>query len=551
MARRLITLPETATGISPPIEGRWLPYSDGGLILHDLATDSLRSLTDRSAGHVIDSRASRGERQIAYARYSPDWSRLELRVVGVDGTADRRLYSVDVPENGPWISIDDWSPDGAHLLVRLRDVNWSWQLALLSTSDGSVRVLKSLGWRSPAHARFSPDGRYIAYDFAPEEESAKRDILLLAVDGSRETEVTSTAVHERLMGWAPDGGALFFVREERGSRSIWQVPVADGRRRGSERLVRPDVWSMRPIGFSGDRFFYEVRDQTADVYSAGLELESGGALGSPTRLFQAPGWFATAYSPDGGHMAYFLGGPDDGVAPISIFIRSVATGIERELEVPISYVWSMRWAPDGEALLVLAQNRGRNEAYRVDLQSRAATPLGYEGAVTAPIRSADGRTDYYGKRGRAIIPTLVARSVESGEERVLYADSAMSLFAELSPDEKNLLTTRTRTDGTEILLVPTAGGQPTSLIRGAPGDSLAVAGWATDGRHILFTRVDAGERSLWRLSTSGGRPEPLPLRGRELRRITYHPVSSRVSYAVFQPKIREVWVLEGLPPSEP
>ena len=50
------------------------------------------------------------------------------------------------------------------------------QIALVSTTDGTVRILKSGDWGDGTGMAFSADGRYVAYDRAANAASGQREI---------------------------------------------------------------------------------------------------------------------------------------------------------------------------------------------------------------------------------------------------------------------------------------------------------------------------------------------------------------------------------------
>ena len=90
------------------------------------------------------------------------------------------------------------------------------QIALINAVSGVTRTLKTLGWQYPSKLAFSPDGRYIAYNFARDDTSTKRDIAVLAADGAAETPIAEHHGNDRVLGWSPDG-RLFFSSDRDGS----------------------------------------------------------------------------------------------------------------------------------------------------------------------------------------------------------------------------------------------------------------------------------------------------------------------------------------------
>src|SRR5207244_9789425 len=117
----------------------------------------------------------------------------------------------------------DWSPDGKWIAVGLdRAAESEGEIGLVSTADGSLRVLKSSQPQGLKYL-FSPDGKYLAGDFGTFEQ---REIHLLAVDGSSETPVLAQPANDRVLGWSPDGKRLLFASDRSGLSGIWAIPIA-------------------------------------------------------------------------------------------------------------------------------------------------------------------------------------------------------------------------------------------------------------------------------------------------------------------------------------
>ena len=227
-------------------DGRYLTYGDnsGHLVVRDLHTGETLRFTnkgpfDRAEITEADySVISPDGRQVVYAFWNGHY---DLRVVPVSaassGAPPRILLS---NEDVDFAHPQDWSPDGQQVLVAVSRKDGTDQLALVSTADGSLRVLKSLGWRWPS-ARFSPDGRYIAYDIPLTQSSPDRTIVVLATDGSG-----------RRRSWTALARAAFSVgpRMERGSCST--ATAREARAPGpleSSRAARraPQSWLTRGI----------------------------------------------------------------------------------------------------------------------------------------------------------------------------------------------------------------------------------------------------------------------------------------------------------------
>ena len=243
--------------VSP--DGRFLTYTDWALtnniMLRDLVAGTSRPLTGNTTygqyGYPGWSAISRDGNQFVFV-WTPPQSPDELRVASFNGTGvppSRRLRQF---EQGESVRPFDWSPDGKWIAVLVERTGRSSLIGLVSVVDGTLRPLKSVDWRGVNKMVFSADGRFIAYDSAVTEPRPEAQILVMAVDGSREHVVIDDPSENRVMGWAADGH-LVFASNRSGALSLWVVRVEDGRAMGAPRLVKENIgwsWSlgMTPSG---------------------------------------------------------------------------------------------------------------------------------------------------------------------------------------------------------------------------------------------------------------------------------------------------------------
>ena len=165
VVRRLWESPSADYFGGPSPDGRYLTYIDfdtGNLAVHDVVTGQQRLLTQQprgSSGVAGYSAISPDGQQVAYGWVVREKSRRgELRLVGLDTREPRVLYQ---NEEVTWVHPNAWTPDGKQILALFRRKDRTLQIVLVSVADGSVRVLKSLGWNYPFNVDLSPDGRHI------------------------------------------------------------------------------------------------------------------------------------------------------------------------------------------------------------------------------------------------------------------------------------------------------------------------------------------------------------------------------------------------------
>ncbi len=310
MTRRVWFGPDVDFLGEPSPDGRYLSYVDwdtGDLAIYELATGKKRRLTNKGSWDESDefaefSRWSPDGKQIVYDWYNEN-DFIDLCIIGLDGSKPRILYS---NEEVVWAQTYDWSPDGKQILAvfqRKDDIN---QIVLVSTADGSVRVLKTLD-RWPGNMSFSPDGRYIAYDFPQKESSPESDIFLLAANGSREIPLIEHPAHDILLGWAPEGKHILFASDRTGTLDSWVIQVDEGKYVGAPEMVKPNMGKIWPLGFTRKgSFYYGISQEGNDVYIAELDPETGKILVPPKKAIKRFEGFNMNpyYSPDGKYLAY-------------------------------------------------------------------------------------------------------------------------------------------------------------------------------------------------------------------------------------------------------
>lgn len=243
---------------APSPDGRYLTYMDegsGDLAIRDLITGDKRQITNkgtwlRSMEFALHSVPSPDGKHVTYTWFNTDRF-FDLRIVGLDGSEPRVVYRNPEVE---YVNPGGWSPEGKSILALITRKDKSHQIGLVSVADGALRVLRTSDSGFTLHARFSPDGRYIAYDFPQQRGSRDKDIFVLAVDGGRETAVVRHAANDVAPEWTPDGKGILFGSDRTGSMSLWSIRVADGKPVGNPELMfTQPSWTRRPASSSFPR----------------------------------------------------------------------------------------------------------------------------------------------------------------------------------------------------------------------------------------------------------------------------------------------------------
>jgi Tol biopolymer transport system component len=563
---RRVGTPNTEVFGAPSRDGAYLTFRDSSenVKAYDLASGQIRQLTKRQSidDSAYHSMPSPDGKQVAYTWYHN--GPYELRVVGLDGTEPRVLYS---QAGMRWVQPTDWSPDGKSILTVLDLKDTSTQLVLVSVADGSMRVLKSfearspqVSWeaRAPQRPRFSPDGRYVAYAYPQRPGSTEKDIFVLALDGDRETPLVQHPANHSFLDWTPDGKGILFSSDRTGTVGMWWIQVADGKSLGTPELVRADLgMDLTAMGFTRNgSYYYGVRMEMNDVYIAEFDLATSKLISAPSLATQRlagsnsrPDW-----SPDGRELIFLSKRGPGTWGARAICVRSTETGAVRELASKLDQVADVFWSPDGRSLLATAQHPpGSFGRFLIDVQTGDFSPVMRAIGLT-PAWSRDGKAIFC-YRGRFI----VLRDLDTGQEKELY-----SLVVSSSNYAGNLVVSRdgrqlafqVSESGSKIIKVmPAAGGEARELLRGdgSSFESGKIA-WAPDGQSVLLARrasPGGSQDELWLVPVQGGEPRKLGITGENMRHLSVHPDGRHIAFTAGGER-GEVWVMENfLPAAKP
>lgn len=265
-----------------------------------------------------------------------------IRLNGNGAATPRVLYTnPDIEAIEP----ADWSPDGKWIAVHLRK-DQTVQIGLISPTDGSLRVLKSVNWLVSTNKMFfSPDSKWLAFDLPQKERSEDRDVFVMATDGSREIPAVVHAANDTVVGWSANGKHLLFSSNRAGSMGIWSVPFEGRKPQDAPELIS-NVNVRRPLGVTRSGVLYvAVMTGTSNLYTASIDFGSGKVIAPPVLAVQR--FFGSNilsdWSPDGKYLSFKS-------SREILAIRSIETGETRELRVPeLGYYWVPRWAPDGRS----------------------------------------------------------------------------------------------------------------------------------------------------------------------------------------------------------
>ena len=186
--------------------------------------------------------------------WSPDGSRLvfsmarnappNLHVKSLSGGEAREL----LPSRGTMHWPSDWSPDGRFLLYTNRDPNADLDLWMLPIAENREPVPFLITRFKEFDARFSPDGRFVAF---ASEESGESEVYVVPSEGTGEKRRVSIAGGHTPL-WRSDGLELFYLSA---ANQLMAVPVRlEG---GFEPGTPTALFTIEP-GEAGGEVVYDV-----------------------------------------------------------------------------------------------------------------------------------------------------------------------------------------------------------------------------------------------------------------------------------------------------
>jgi len=579
--RRVWTAPPGSFGWpnAASADGRQVAYvvyetpqgSLSNLFVHDLTTGMSRQVTDAAAEetspdkHVEpDSSAfSRDGKQLAYAWQNGTTNRYELRVVDLTGSGIPRFRRVYDSPDVFWVGPYDWSPDGKWIAVQMFRKDRSYQMALVSVPDGSLRVLKSSAYgRFAQGLKFSPDGRYLAYDQAANETEFQHDVYVMALDGTREISAVVSPSHDVLLGWSPDGGRLILSSDRTGSTGLWSQAVVDGKPQGAPEFLRGEIGNFWSLGLtsSGTLFAGVSNGRGLNIRLADFDFKSAQFLSPPADAVQefvgsngSPAW-----SPDGKSLAYLSRRPHESV----LAIRSSETGKTRELRLRLtsddsSDLSDLSWSPDGRALAVSGTDSTFQKGiFRIDTQTGEVSPIALASGqhlFSGPVWSFDGSKVYFRDFNSFSNDPISFKEhdLSTGRERDLIQRAPLGAVW-LSPDGKYIATgtSNPTTKTGSFLLIPIDGGTVKELFS-RQENLRGIWGWTPDSQSFLVRKGAGDELEVWRVPIDGSTPRKLDLRvDASFGALRVNLDGRRVAFQVQEPpKPQEVWVTENFLPA--
>ncbi len=235
---RLIDKDGRVEGVSP--DGRFLLVrsADQGFDLRDVRTGRVRSIVKGPTPGGGAFAFSPDGRQVALWGGDDPY---ELRLVGLDGSAERLLWKPDKV----WCDFPHWFPDGKRIMAALYPGGHVSRLVAVSATDGAATTL----WEGKYFdaGELSPDGKSVALLRSVSGDPIVNELRLLTLADQSESLLLQWESRIGYPLWTPDGTGVLFPSDRRSPGAVadlWLLRVSGGKPMGTAELIRKDLGGL-------------------------------------------------------------------------------------------------------------------------------------------------------------------------------------------------------------------------------------------------------------------------------------------------------------------
>jgi Tol biopolymer transport system component len=447
-----------------------------------------------------------------HPRWLPDASSLVYFSPAAPGEAQGAIWLVSALGGPPRRVMDSLGGADVNMSGRIacfRLDNGSIQLVSASLEGTDVQVVARSAAGYHSHPRWSPDGRWIAYQ---QGDGVRNDIFVASAAGGEPRKVTNDRNIINGVAWTPDGTRIVYASSRGGSvpylpaLSLWEAPL-DGS--APRQLTAADVWYEQPdVHTSGrvtavrKRMRFDIwqipfgGDPAQNVQQAAQVTHQTGQVMTPTA---APGDDEIAYLSDsGGHG--------------NLWVMSTRRGTLRQITFetdPDAAMGVPVWSPDGKSIAFVSSKGNTGFDFGVWLvdpdgaNRRNLVKLGL-GVAWSP----DSQWVYY-------IDTAAKGSLKKippggGTPVTVRSETARNVIG-LQGDTLYYTVERSLVDGRPEFDIHAATPEdgPSRLLARIPASR--VPSWqivnpalSPDGRWLALPLTDGFTTNIWALSTADG-----------------------------------------------
>ena len=427
-------------------------------------------------------------------------------------------HSVPLPQNFS-ASVDNWFPDGAHVLVTRVEGTEKPSLWNIPVFGGSPRKLTDNG----ARASVSPDGSHIAFfRGVSSEDSNASQLWVMHSDGTDQVRaVPSTAQGVGFSpAWSPDGKQIAYIRATLGylneSSSLELTEWQSARR----QIVFSDLRLGLALHWLSDgRLLYVLAEDASPAIDSGawaITLRSAKINGTPTRITKGSGQISTITASRDGKLLAFVRES----LQAHVYIGTLSGDgkhllASRRLTLEDSNDLPYSWTPDSKVVLFMSDRNGTPEIFKQAIdESLAESVVAGPDQLSQPRVSPDGSEILYISTPRQPSPdtpsSIFAVPIRGGAPRLVLKDVGIWNVQCARLPSTVCLYSITQGKQMKTLRFDARNGQTTDL-----NQLEASANWSLspDGLERAITVSDPNQGRIQLRSTSTGETNELVVRG--------------------------------------
>ena len=380
---------------------------------------------------------------------------IALSLSGAPAAAQQTPFGIDDAINLARVSDPRISPDGERVLFSRSELDWEENERITAlwvvNADGSD-ARRFTSEDGDSGARWSPDGRWVAFLRSTEGEDRTRQVFIMRTDGGEARALTEHPTAVRSFQWG-DANSIFYLAND-------SLPEDEEEQRedGYDAIFVDEA----PNG--------QTRGEWSSLWRIGLDSEDSEAKRLTTGKLRI-GQFAVA--PGAERVAYTHRSEnrrnDGNLSEIAVL--DVATGEARDLTENGAPENSLAWSPDGTQLSFVAPDLetwelDQGNLYVMDMESgdiREVAPGMQVDMRGTPKWHPSGDAFYFAGLDRTVA-RLYRMSAGSGElEAVSSGDGILSAPSFSADFTRYAFTESNPTSPGDIFVAGTDGGEPTRL----------------------------------------------------------------------------------------
>jgi Tol biopolymer transport system component/DNA-binding winged helix-turn-helix (wHTH) protein len=424
LARRSVVFGLASVLIAVLLWTAWrrVPSRPTEVIEHKLTSNSSEN-TVSSAGISPDGK------YLAYA----DNTGIYLKLIRTGET-----HPIPLPPNFS-TRVDDWFPDGTHLLVSREEQLGKASLWSISVFGGSPRSLAD----DASGGSVSPDGAHIAFrrvDLTTYDGLLSREVWVMRSDGTEPVKVAADKADGSQVGsptWSPDGKRIAYLR----TKSTYDartssVEINEWQSARAETLFSDNHLSPAVHWLPDGRFiyaldwFYGSSQPGSTLWTLPLQ-QSGKIMGTPKQIGQGHGRVSHVTGSADGKALIFR---SDNWSP-NVYIGTLASDgahvlahkrltLDESLNLPFS------WTPDSKAVLFISDRNGPAEIFKQASEEHVAeSVMASKEQLSVPRITPDGSEILYistpTAAGIEVPSTIFAIPVTGGNPRLVLKDAGI------------------------------------------------------------------------------------------------------------------------------